>query len=178
MRVVDCETTRAYLAGIVDGECYVGVKRRMPGINKMKSPKYEVAVGISMTDAEPVQMMAAFCGMLDLVYTRHPVGYKTSYCFDLENHRAIKFLQKVFPYLRTKRRQATLAIEFWKLRAESRKHRTKVMGTLTKKSRHGIGTPYRVLGLSDEYIARCDAIYVALLKGRLKGRASLACRRN
>jgi hypothetical protein len=41
------EAKRAYLAGIIDGEAYVGAIRRLPSRkNKLTTPKYSIRVSI------------------------------------------------------------------------------------------------------------------------------------
>lgn len=156
----------AYFAGLVDGEGYIGAKRRMPGRNKMSAPKYSVAVQVSMTDREPIEALAAFCRAPERVKTRNrKLHYKTIYVFEVENDRAVDLLLRIQPYLLAKRRQADLALNLAKLRSTSRAHRTKPIAEYTFQGGRHIGGKYRTFGLSDEFIALCDGIYSDLLRG-------------
>jgi hypothetical protein len=164
---IDPIATRAYIAGLIDGEGTIGIKRRMPSSrNSMKAPKYSAHVGIAMTDRDPVACVAEFCGKPDRVTFRvRKDGHKTIYEFAVENTAAAKLLREVRPYLVGKTRQADVAIEFAALREKSRAHRTKVVSTGTFASGRAQGHTYRSFGLSDEYIADCEDLYQKLLKG-------------
>jgi len=65
---MDRELKLAYMAGIVDGEAYIGIKKRLPSDrNKMLSPKYSPCISLSMTDQAPLLL---FC---DLFSVRTPL---------------------------------------------------------------------------------------------------------
>jgi hypothetical protein len=163
---VDPIATRAYIGGLIDGEGYIGIGRRMPTErNHMSAPKYSPRVSISMTDREPVDFVAKFCGWPQLVTFRTRGKNKTIYDLDLENQRCVDLLTEVFPYLICKKGQAEKALAMSVLRSESRQHGTKVLGIYLNKTHSSEGFPYRVFGLSDEYIARCDALYQTALIG-------------
>jgi hypothetical protein len=145
---------------LIDGEGCILVKRRMPSIaNRMKAPRYSLSVGIAMTDAAPVHFLAEYCGLPQLVTSRVRDGCKRIYEFEIERQRAASLLRDVLPYLIGKKTQAEQALTLADLCAESRKHRTKVVSTAEFKSGANAGRQYRLFGLSDEFVDRCEAIY-------------------
>lgn len=164
---IDPVAVRAYLAGLIDGEGYIGVKRRMPSeANKLASPKYSPCVSLSMTDFGPVKLMADFCTLGEQIVSRKRTrNLKIIYQFDLENHRAAAFLREIRPYLIGKAEQADRVLSLADLRSESRSHRTKVVSRMRLKAGRNAGTEVRLFGLSDEFTSRCDAIYQACLMG-------------
>lgn len=158
---------RAYIAGLIDGEGSIGIKRRLPTArNKMVSPKYSLSVGVAMTDRGPIDLVENFCGALNRVSSRiRRDGYKTIFEFEVENDRAVQLLREVAPYLVGKATQAKTALAFAELRKESRSARTKVVSTGVFRAGRAKGHSYRSMGLSDEFLSRCEVLYQALLKG-------------
>lgn len=167
LAINDGIATRAYLAGLIDGEGSIGIKRRMPTLrNKCASPKYSVSVSVGMTDRAPIDLAADFCKAPERVRSRvRKHGYKTIYEFEVENDRATRFLLEIQPYLVGKAWQAKVALEFASLRKDGVNNRTRLISTGFFKSGVNKGSSYRCYGLSHEYIERCDALYQQLLKG-------------
>lgn len=158
--------TCAYIAGLLDGEGYIGIKRRRPSkANRMVSFRYCAAVSVAMTDREPVQLIADFCGSGHLIRVRTRGKNKTIYEFMVEYGRAAELLRAALPFLIAKKRQALLVIELCELQKTERNHRTKVSQVLRYKAGVNAGSQYRVLMHSDEYISRLDVIYQSTLKG-------------
>lgn len=139
------DTLLAYIAGLIDGESYIGAKRRRPTkANRMRSPKYSVAFFIAMTDRRPVQLVADFCNAGHAVRSRQrKANYKTIYEFELENERAAALLRQVRPYIVGHAEQVDLALQMQALRDSSVGRRNKAK-------------------LPVEYVAACDAIYSRL----------------
>jgi len=158
---------RAYIAGLIDGEGTIGIKRRMPTArNKCASPKYSVSVGISMTDRDPIDLVAEFCNAASRVSSRvRQAGYKTIYEFAVENDRAVSLLREIRPYLVGKAKQADIALKFAELRKEGVNHRTRVTSVQTFTVGKNAGSTHVARGLSLEYIERCESLYQSLLKG-------------
>lgn len=162
--LADLDTaTAAYLAGLIDGEGYVGVKRRLPSAaNRMRAPRYALAVYVGMTDREPIDLVAAAVGAR--VHTRARSMHKPLHEVHVEQARAEWLLRQILPYLRAKRLQADAALQLAALQATSRQHRTKELGRHRYRAGNNRGHEYRVLGLSDEYLAQCDELYLSALR--------------
>lgn len=156
---------RAYIAGLIDGDGTIGIKRRLPtAANRMASPKYSAHVGVAMTDREPVAFVAAFCGVPEKVTSRtRKDGYKTIYEFAVENDRAAALLKEIAFFLVGKRKQAAVALELAALRKQGRFHRTREISSHQFAGGRSKGATYRSLGLSSEYLDRCDSLYQASL---------------
>ena len=113
-----------------------------------------------MTDEAPVRYVASFCNAEHLIKTRHrKANYKTIYEFDLENDRAFKLLNDVYPFLICKKGAADLAIALRTFQFTSRSHRTKVVGVGIWGRGNACGSQYRKFGMSDEYLSFCDNLY-------------------
>lgn len=149
------EMKLAYIAGLVDGEGCILIKRRMPSkANHLTSPKYSVCFSIAMTDFEPVQIVAQHFNVEHLITPRtRKAHYKTIYQLDVEHGKAADILSALVPYLIGKKIQAEKALRLATLREVSRKHRTRVNGAKPQGR-----------GLSDEFIAQCEDLYQSLKK--------------
>lgn len=152
---------RAYVAALLDGEGYIGAIRRSPSkANKRSSPGYSIRVSVQMTERGSIDFLARFCGLSRSSITirrARQSHHSDTFVFDLENHRAIALLDRVLPFLIVKRKQAKLALRLWRLRQLSKHHRTKIV--THQHAGFNRGDPYRVRGLSDSHVARCDALY-------------------
>lgn len=157
---------RAYCAGVIDGEGYLGAIRRLPTkANKMSSPKYSVRFSVMMADRDPVVAIASLIGVEDMVYVRRRKAkehHAKMYVLDLESHRAIALVRLVLPYLKGKKEQAELLCKFYDFRAQSRKHRTKRGAVFQFAAGRYKGRDYTVRQLSESYLDECDRYYVAL----------------
>lgn len=101
-------TDLAYLAGLLDGEGYIGVHR----VNRRGLVNYFGAtVVIGMTDEATIDWVdARFPG--GRATRRQKAQYKVVHLWSIHNARAAALLTAVLPYLVTKRRQAELVIAF------------------------------------------------------------------
>lgn len=167
------ETVYAYIAGIVDGEGYIGIKKGLPSsINKMRSPKYEARISIAMTDREAITLIERTFGIYcsTRLRSKRNALHKPCYQFDVTNQRVGTILRSVLPYLRIKREQALTVIAFCELRSLSRSFRTKAIGTFRwSAGSRKPGSSYRTLGLSDNYLAECESAYQHCLSMNAKG---------
>lgn len=155
----------AYVAAILDGEGYIGAIRRQPrASNRMKSPKYELRVAVTMADRKTILFVANFCGLGHKAYVRprRQPHHSDMWVLDLENHRAIDLLRRVLPFMIAKKSQAELAIELWNLRLTSRANITQSSGDLKFKAGPQAGKPYRALKLNDGFLKKCDDLYLAM----------------
>lgn len=106
----------AYVAGIIDGEGCVSLN-----INRRSDVTsgyvFVLKVSVAMTDKEvPEWLKATFGGSLS-THLPAKTGYRIYYAWMLEAKQAANFLGVILPYLRVKTAQATLALEFQKLKS-------------------------------------------------------------
>jgi hypothetical protein len=107
----DDEITASYVAGFFDGEGTVF-------IGKSKTPNshsYSLRVRIGCSDYEPIKVITDFanCGILDTLETHQGRPYYRWRCYD---KHVTEFLLRIQPYIRGKKIQVELALEFQKFK--------------------------------------------------------------
>ncbi|KKN49562.1 hypothetical protein LCGC14_0641270 [marine sediment metagenome] len=102
------EITISYLAGITDGEGYIGIKKSKWGMKNRKDvhcPTYHERIQIRMIDEEAIKLFKqSFGGSY----------YKEKdyiYCYQISDLSASKALRILLPYLRIKKRQAQICLK-------------------------------------------------------------------
>ena len=116
------KTDLAYMAGIIDGEGYISLARRNSKRNK-SGIRYDIQVGVTNTNKWLLETFRfAFGGSI----SKKKKGYEKSLpssqdCFNWQvgNKQALIVVRTLLPYLRLKRPQAELAIEFCVTLSES-----------------------------------------------------------
>lgn len=101
---------RAWLAGWIDGEGTISYVERDRGPNH--SPTHDVRVFVTNTDDGPLRDFAALCGGRVYVHDdgsrQNRFGSRPCYRWQMGTHDGAQLLREIYPYLRTKRRQAAL----------------------------------------------------------------------
>ncbi len=158
---VDSPGILPYLAGLVDGEGYLGIVKRLPGRNKMVAPKYSERLSIAMCDPRPLRLIQRCFGIKRELYLRrrYVKTHRECFVFEVEHDKASEIINSLLPFLVVKREPALVVLEFNQLRTASHDRRTKPVSVHTFKAGRNKGTKYRVLGLSDEYLGRCELLY-------------------
>ena len=110
----------AYFAGLIDGEGCITIKRSGLGIKPKRyrrSPSYVFSLCLEMTDPRPIK---AFCDYFGLTFNRNNSRWKKAparwrYLFVAQSGRqkGIEILKAILPYLKAKREEADLAVEFY-----------------------------------------------------------------
>ena len=98
--------TAAYVAGLIDGEGSLEIQK--------KDTKYQTRIRICMTDERTIiWLKESFGGYFGT--RKFDDNWKDAYVWDIHNNRLVKpFIEKVYPYLRIKRKQAEIIKEFLK----------------------------------------------------------------
>lgn len=113
------KTDLAYVAGIIDGEGHIGLHCR----NDRKL-RYRLRVSVSNTNEWLIQWLHFnFEGYVYEVIMKNP-KWKKQWKWSLSSNMAMEFLKLVYPYLRIKKPQAEIAIEFQSQRRGSGHHLT------------------------------------------------------
>lgn len=107
--------TSAYLAGLVDGEGYIGILRTKKG-NKShwfsnREFIFTPVIKVTMTDKDTIKWLYdSFGGTFE---TRKAHGNaRESYGWMAKNAKPVEFLKFIYPHLRIKRRQAETLFRF------------------------------------------------------------------
>lgn len=105
--------TAAYLAGLIDGEGYLGIQKNKKEQN-VGGYGYIGVIKICMTDKALIKWLKDSFG--GYFHERKGKGNRQdSYDWTLRNERNIKpFLDKVYPYLKVKKKQADILKKFFK----------------------------------------------------------------
>jgi hypothetical protein len=108
--------TLAYVAGLFDGEgsIVIGCSKVPPNHPVRKSPNYWLQVGITNTDRELIEWLHGTFGGHISDNSHSPSRKKQRPCWAWRtmSKDANAFLQAITPYLRTKKEQAVIAINF------------------------------------------------------------------
>jgi len=106
------EIDLAYVAGIIDGEGWIGIRRKKGLRNKLRGYSYAIGVSVGMAnDIIPQWLCLTFGGSVHKHKTRQ-ANRKESWYWQIEHKTALDFLKIVIPYLKLKIPQAKLSIEF------------------------------------------------------------------
>jgi hypothetical protein len=105
--------TLAYVAGLFDGEGSI-VIGCSPGRTKQRNPSYWLQVSITNTDKQLIDWLHdTFRGHIaDNSHCPSRGKQRPCWAWRVTSKQAQSFLQKILPYLRTKKPQALIAIEF------------------------------------------------------------------
>lgn len=107
------KTTIAYLAGIVDGEGYIGIKRqRRKGCT---NAMFHERIQVRMTNAAAIRLLTATLGGWYYRERKPQVdGRKRLYLWSASDRMARSILQTLLPYLRIKKRNALVVLKLRK----------------------------------------------------------------
>lgn len=104
-------TKLAYLAGVIDGEGCIGI-RRTKRTGSCKSTRYSAAVTVGNTSRVLIEQLVRAFGVGCVTY-RYPTKTKRAcYLWSLSSRGAREVLRAVQPYLIVKREQAAVLLEF------------------------------------------------------------------
>lgn len=166
---------RAYLAGLIDGEGYVGVIKRMPrSTNRATTPKYTARLAIQMTRQEPLRFLMEFGVISDRRFFKRTKkkfpNRKDTFVVDLENDDAIRLAVQVLDFIILKKEQLMLIIKLRGLQQDSRLERTEVSGAGKWKAGNARGHSFNLRQRSKQYLDQCEAIYLKCKELNKRGR--------
>lgn len=154
------DVTLAYIAGIIDGEAYIGIKKST--IRKdCATPGYHARIQIRMVDEGAISFIAQALGGNYYKEKPHLVKGRMLYCYQASDAKAATILRSVLPYLRVKKCVAGLVLELRTWQANGRKHQTKIVGHRNFPNSHGTVRQVANKAFSDEYTAECERLYLA-----------------
>lgn len=105
----------AYLAGLIDGEGYIGIMMNRRGNKKnfhsAKDYIYTPVLKVCMTDKDTIEWLyRSFGGTFETRKAHH--NAKESYGWMCRKALVGKFLRYLYPYLRVKKKQAEIIFRF------------------------------------------------------------------
>lgn len=107
--------TASYLAGLIDGEGYIGILQVKKGNKAEWFSNRELmlvpVIKVTMTHKEVVTWLKdSFGGTFETRKAHH--NNRESYGWTLKKNAAIDFVKKIYPYLMVKRQQAETLLRF------------------------------------------------------------------
>ena len=156
MKAVDI----AYIAGIVDGEGYIGIKKTSADKCQGRvNNGYHARIQIRMVDEPAIKFISETLG--GWYYKEKPSVAKGRplYCFQASDKSAEAVLKTILPFLRVKKESAETVLNLRRIQAGSRKHRTKITGYRQFPNQYGTVRTVPNLAFSDEYIQSIHALY-------------------
>lgn len=108
------ETVKAYIAGFIDGEGYIGIvrQRKIPNREQSDTWLYHPWVILISTDAGIIKEVLEAVSIGKKALQRRTGVWKDSHQLKITNHEdVVKFLTEIKPFLRIKRQQAELLIK-------------------------------------------------------------------
>jgi len=121
MREVDL----AYIAGLIDGEAYIGIKKSTYHSRVLKdgiNPEYHERIQIRMTNEKAIKFIQELLG--GNYYKEKCASLKSGkflYCYQASDRKAANILKKLLPFLKVKRKETELVL---KLRESKEDHRS------------------------------------------------------
>lgn len=156
------ETDIAYLAGIVDGEGYIGIKKcKAYRCQGRVTAGYHARIQVRMVDEPAIAFLATTLGGWYYRERRIDKNRRPLFCFQASDKKAEGIIASLLPYLRVKKVQAETVLEFLKLKANGRRYRTKVTGQ--REMPHWTGkmrVKVNNYSYSDEYVALCESFWI------------------
>jgi LAGLIDADG endonuclease len=112
LNVVDA----AYLAGLIDGEGYVGVsgsKNNKASKGCKRGVALRISVSVNMTDSRPLKWAQTVTGVGTIhTHKKHKAHYRQAWNWQIWSREAALVLKQIRPFLKVKGKQADLCIEY------------------------------------------------------------------
>lgn len=117
------ETDLSYIAGIMDSDGYIGIVkqseiRRKKNVTRCFRPVVTVTQAQSQAIAFLKETFGGHCGISKQSKNSH--GWRELYRWNICNRKDVKaFLEAILPYLRIKKEQAEMVIEYCNIREKA-----------------------------------------------------------
>lgn len=151
------ETDKAYIAGLLDGEAYIGIKKITKPYNGGVNPSYQERIQVRMVDEQSIKFLSEMFGGNYYKEKPNAKNGRPLYCFQASYTKAVKIITEVLPYLKVKREVALKVLELRGLRNNPEKESYIIVMT----NRWGFKSEFNRLRLSVAHIERCENLYLA-----------------
>lgn len=113
------ETEKAYLAGLIDGEGYIGILKSMRGNKKhftsAKDYLYCPIFKVAMTYKPVIEYLhQRYGGTFNSRKRSVNPNWKDAYDWVIKNAKVMLILNEIYPYMKVKRREVEILREFYK----------------------------------------------------------------
>lgn len=120
------ETDLAYIAGLVDGEAYIGIKKSRANkhLTGRVNPGYHERIQVRMVDESAIKFIAETLGGWYYKEKASVAKGRPLYSYQASDKAAAKILRLLLPYLKVKKRNALTVLELRKHKELPRKQTT------------------------------------------------------
>lgn len=107
------ELEKSYWAGFFDGKGSIMITKTFSKDGFHKSPTYQLQVGVATTNKKIMNNLRLFAGNGRLTERRYKrPNQRNAYYWGCKGDKAVSFLKIVISYLKLKKQQAIIGIEF------------------------------------------------------------------
>ena len=150
----------AYIAGIVDGEGYIGIKKTSAyKCQERQTPGYHARIQIRMTHEGAIKFIANTLGGWYFKERRQEKNRKLLYCYQASDRAAEHILRKIIRFLKVKKRVAGAVLRLRQLQSNGKSYRKKITGYRNFPNSYGAIRRVPNLSFTDEYVEMCDELY-------------------
>jgi len=149
------EIERAYLAGLLDGEAYIGIKKVSTHYNGRVNPAYHERIQVRMVDEPAIKFLTDTLGGNYYKESPSAAQGRPLYCYQASDKMAADVLASLLPYLRVKKAAAEKVLQLRELKDNP----DKVAVMVNCKNRWGQMQEVPRKRHSEEHIARCESLY-------------------
>ena len=146
------QTDIAYLAGLIDGEGYIGIRRIKSKANGRVNFGYQERIQVRMIDEAAIKFLTESLGGYYYAEKVPQKNRRQLYCFQASDLAAAKIIKTILPYLRVKRGVAEKVLAFREFRANPE---TVAVQTVMR-NRWGKDTAFTRHRHSPAHIAECE----------------------
>jgi hypothetical protein len=133
------DTELAYIAGFIDGEGSIHINKRKHQVKNYNSYiGYSAYLDIGNTYKPIMEWLNIITKNTSKIFEKKPKGNrKTAYAIRLSMSNSQKLIEKILPFLKVKREQALIFLEFCKYSKDKEK-REVCFQAMKKKNKRGI----------------------------------------
>lgn len=156
------QTDLAYIAGLIDGEGCIRVKKSNPyKCQGRVTPGFHPTIQIRMVDEPALKFISECLGGWYYKEDSRTSQGRPLFCYQATDKKAEYILRSLLPFLRVKKDAAKNVLALCDLKADGKNHKTKLVGYKTfPHSKTGQIITTRTFCYSDEFIAQCNTIYM------------------
>lgn len=110
-----------WLAGLIDGEGSISIRSGRAGPGRGFRRHYSLRLSIWMTHRPTMEKLPSIAGGKCLPAAPRGIGKKKGYVWERTGPKAAAVLRRVYPFLVTKKEQAHLGLEFFRVQSTGHK---------------------------------------------------------
>lgn len=154
------ETDIAYIAGLIDGEAYIGIKKEKTLRNGRVNPAYKERIQIRMVDEPAIKFLTETLGGNYHKEKSNAKNGRPLYCYAASDKLAVNILNTILPYLKVKKTVAELVLKLRNLKTNPDVE----FVTITMRNRWGKDTQFRRSRHSEKHIEACEELWLKCKK--------------